>query len=49
MLYYINYSKIEIDCLAQLAEHWIPDPKAVGSNPAMVNIIILLFCFWLAF
>ena len=22
------------DCLAQLVEHWIPNPKVVGSNPA---------------
>ena len=21
-------------CVAQLAEHWIPNPKVVGSNPA---------------
>ena len=24
------------DCLAQLAEHWIPNPKAIGSNPVTV-------------
>lgn len=30
-------------CVAQLVEHWIPNPKVVGSNPATF-IILLLFC-----
>ncbi len=25
------------DSLAQLVEHWIPDPKVVGSSPARVT------------
>jgi hypothetical protein len=24
-------------CVAQLVEHWIPNPKVVGSNPAAFN------------
>lgn len=28
-----------MDSLAQLAEHWIPNPKAIGSNPVWVNLL----------
>ena len=30
------------DCLAQLVEHWIPNPKAIGSNPVTVTVTVLL-------
>ncbi len=26
-------------CIAQLVEHWIPNPKVVGSNPAAFTTI----------
>ena len=28
-----------LGCVAQLAEHWIPNPKVVGSNPAAFSDI----------
>ena len=31
-------SSFNSDSLAQLAEHRIPDPKVVGSNPAWVML-----------
>ena len=43
VLYYKKHlRKQHNDCLAQLVEHWIPNPKAIGSNPVTVNILILL-------
>ena len=30
---------LQSDCVAQLVEHWIPNPKAVGSSPAAVTIL----------
>ena len=30
-----------MDSLAQLAEHWIPNPKAIGSSPVWVTTLLL--------
>ena len=30
---------LHLGCVAQLAEHWIPNPKVVGSNPAAFSDI----------
>ena len=34
MIVYCVFLAIMSGCVAQLAEHWIPNPKVVGSNPA---------------
>ena len=31
-----------LGCVAQLAEHWIPNPKVVGSNPAAFMISAIM-------
>jgi hypothetical protein len=30
---------LSLGLLAQLAEHWIPNPKAIGSNPVGVTFL----------
>ena len=37
LLYKRGTASEHIDCLAQLVEHWIPNPKAIGSTPVMVK------------
>jgi hypothetical protein len=41
----MHHNNIINDSLAQLAEHWIPDPKVVGSSPAWVNILFTIHPF----
>jgi hypothetical protein len=42
MVVYYFYFCIKHGRLAQLAEHWIPNPKAIGSTPVAVKFFLLM-------